>query len=183
MTSLPKVWDTMAQMSLGNVGAAGGCFIVDGCSQAASRVSSSSRLFSIPPLLSHSILLIASFSDCQAPGPASPMGTRTTPRPPIDARAQGCGAAVPAKPRIPSVRVLSCVGDLRSGKQKLHVSTGWGGKAISLRASISGRWGDFACDPRGPEHWLGSGSLRRRKQAKATKKQQNMAQRQSPRVQ
>lgn len=63
------------------------------------------------------------------------MGTRTMP---TDARTQGCGAAVPAKPRVPSVRVLSCVGDLRSGKQKLHVSTGWGGKAISLQASVAG---------------------------------------------
>lgn len=45
------------------------------------------------------------------------------------------------------------------------------------------RWGDFAWDTRGPEHCLGSGSLRRRKQASATKKQQKMAQRQSPSVQ
>lgn len=63
------------------------------------------------------------------------MGMRTTP---TEARAQGCGAAVPAKPGVPSVRVLSCVGDLRSGKQKLHVSTGWGGKATSLQASVAG---------------------------------------------
>lgn len=118
------------------MGATGGCFIVSGCSQAAYLLSSSSCLFSIPPLLLHSIhFIVFFFTGCQAPGPASPMGTRTTP---TDARAQGCGAAVPAKPRVPSVRVLSCVGDLRSGKQKLHVSTGWGGKATSLQASVAG---------------------------------------------
>lgn len=117
------------------MGTAGGCFIVGGCSQAGSLVSSSC-LFFIPPLLLHSIHFIVSlFTGCQAPGPVSPMGTRTMP---TDARIQGCGAAVPAKPRVPSVRVLSCVGDLRSGKQKLHVSTGWGGKATSLQASIAG---------------------------------------------
>lgn len=45
-------------------------------------------------------------------------------------------------------------------------------------------WGEFACDPRGPAGWLGSGSpLRLRKEAKATKKQQKMAQRQTPSVQ
>lgn len=107
-----------------------------GCSQAAYLLSSSFCLFSIPPLLLHSIhFIVFFFTGCQAPGPAPPMGTRTTP---TDARAQSCGAAVPAKPRVPSVRVLSCVGDLRSGKQKLHVSTGWGGKATSLQASVAG---------------------------------------------
>lgn len=140
MTALPKVWGHSGAGGAGDVGAAGGCFIAVGAAGLSlfRAVSSSPSLFSIPPLLSHSIFFIVSFTGCQAPGPASPMGTRTTPRPPTDARTQGCGAAVPAKPRIPSVRVLSCVGELRSGKQKLHVSTGWGGKATSLRASIAG---------------------------------------------
>lgn len=135
MTALPGVWETMAQVVLGMWALR----VVASLWVGAARLPlvSSSCLFSIPPLLLHSIHFIVSFfSGCQAPGPASPMGTRTTP---TDARTQGCGAAVPAKPRVPSVRVLSCVGDLRSGKQKLHVSTGWGGKATSLQASVAGR--------------------------------------------
>lgn len=132
----------------GGVGAAGSCFIaLSERSQAASLclflVFIRCLLHHLPtPLLaSHPLTSQSSFftgCGCQAPGRVSPVGTRMAPRPPTDTRSHGCWVAVPAKPRFPSARALSCVGDLRSGKQKLHVSTGWGGESPSLRASVAG---------------------------------------------
>lgn len=64
------------------------------------------------------------------------------------------------------------------------IAEGKGLLVIVREGSLYLPWGEFACDPRCPAGWLGSGSpLRLRKEAKATKKQQKMAQRQTPRVQ
>lgn len=82
---------------------------------------------------------------CHAAGPPSSAGAHRTSRPPSGARAQGCAVADrPRRPHLPEgaasgVRdapALSWVGCLRSGKQKLHVSTGSGGVPAALPASI-----------------------------------------------
>lgn len=81
----------------------------------------------------------------QEVGPPSSAGAHRTSRPPSGARAHGCPIAVRprrphlperAAPGVPGPPALSWVGCLRSGKQKLHVSTGSGNAPSALPASI-----------------------------------------------
>lgn len=106
--------------------------------------SSLSRVPSSPSRAHH--------SGFQAAGPHSWAGAHTTSRPPSGARTQGCLVAVgPQRPHlpehvglgVPGAPTLSWVGALRSGKQKLQVSTGSGGPPAALPASIQGsaEWG------------------------------------------
>lgn len=91
-------------------------------------------------------LTLASAAIClQAPGLPSRAGEHTGPRPPSGARTHSCRVRVPAwcpwfsAPTWPGVLgapALSWVGALRSGKQKLQVSTGSGDALVAGPASV-----------------------------------------------